>query len=137
VPDEPVWTPQAQTAWGVVVDVEASDNLYVTDDGRQLRDSKVTVTEQAAAEMHHGYRCARCLEDLRPLGAFPERCPVCQFEVARYQRQALEEQYKGVDTSIVGPLPVEREMEYLERFAREEALKRGAMPKMSIPRKPK
>ena len=134
---EPIWTPPPKDEWGVVVDVEPSDSTYVTEDGRQLRDSTVTVTEQAAAEMHHGYRCARCLEDLRPLGAFPERCPVCQFEVARYQRQALERQYKGVDTTIVGPLPVEREMEHLARFKREEQLKKGAMPLMAIPRKPK
>lgn len=132
---EPIWTPDAQNEWGVVVDVEPSDNLYSTEDGRRLRDSTVTVTETAAAEMHHGYRCARCLEDLRPLGAFPERCPVCSFEVARYQRQALDRQYKGVDTSIVGALPVEREMDYLEEFAQRERRKTQDKPTMAVPKK--
>ena len=102
------WTP---------VEVEPSDTKgYVTPDGRRWQDSELTISPEMAAELHEGYRCARCLEPLQRVGAFPENCPLCGFEVARLQRVMLEEQYRGVDTTIIpASFPLEREREHLER----------------------
>jgi DNA-directed RNA polymerase subunit RPC12/RpoP len=118
------WTP---------VEVEVSKTKsFVTEDGRVFQDCELTISPDMAAELHAGYRCARCLEPLQKLGAFPERCPVCQFEVAKYQRQQLEEQYRGVDTSIVTPgFPLEREREHLERTL----YRPKGLVTMSIPKK--
>jgi DNA-directed RNA polymerase subunit RPC12/RpoP len=103
--------------WDGIIDVLPSpDRAFVTEDGRHFHDSEITITAEWAAELHAGYRCARCLEPLHELGAFPERCPLCHFEVAKYQRQQLERQYKGVDSSIVTPgVPLAREREAMGR----------------------
>jgi len=114
------------------VEIEVSPTkAYVTEDGRKFQDSELTITPKMAAELHAGYRCARCLEPLQKLGAFPERCPVCAFEVAKYQRQQLEEQYRGVDTSIIpAGFPLEREREHLER----ELYRPKGLVTMSVPK---
>lgn len=101
------------------VDVQPSrTKQYVTPDGRKFWDSELTISTRQAEMLHLGHMCARCMEDLTKhgLGAFPERCPLCGFEVNRFQRQMLEEQYRGVDTTIIpAAFPLEREREHLER----------------------
>jgi hypothetical protein len=110
---ERIWTPGRK--WDGVIDIEPSPNKsFVTEDGRHFQDSVVTISVEWAAELHAGYRCARCLEGLHDLGAFPDRCPLCRFEVAKYQRQMLEEQYRGVETLPSG-VPMDREREILEQ----------------------
>lgn len=119
--------------WDGIIDIQPSrTKQYVTEDGRKFWDSELTISPEWAAELHHGYRCARCLEPLHELGAFPERCPLCHFEVAKYQRQQLERQYRGVDTSIVpGGIPLEREFEAMER----ETFRPKGLVTPSIPKK--
>ena len=115
------------------VEVETSPTkAFVTEDGRKFQDTELTISPEMAAELHAGYRCARCLEPLQRVGAFPERCPVCSFEVEKYQRQALEEQYRGVDTSIVTPgFPLDRERAFLER----SQYRPKGLVTMSVPKK--
>jgi len=113
-----IWHPGQKSDFSEnVLDIEPSPNKsFVTEDGRVFQDSVVTISVEWAAQMHAGYRCARCLEDLKPLGAYPEKCPLCQFEVAKYQRQMLEAQYRGVEVLPSG-VPMDREREILEREA--------------------
>jgi hypothetical protein len=117
------------------VEVEPSKTkAYATGDGRMFQDSELTISQRQAALMHAGYMCARCMEPFKDVGAFPERCYVCGFEVARFQRQMLEEQYRGVDTSIVpAGFPVERERAHLER----ELYRPKGLVTMSIPKRRK
>ena len=120
------------------VEVEPSDTkAYVTEDGRFFRDSELVISPKQAELLHHGYMCARCLEPFhKDTGAFPERCYVCGFEVAKYQRQMLEEQYKGVDTSIIpAGFPLDRERDYLERATyRPKGLVTMGIPKKRRPK---
>ncbi len=120
--------------WNGIIDVRPSPTrAYVAEDGKRLFwDCEITITPEWAAEMHHGYRCAKCLEPLHEQGAFPERCPVCLFEVAKYQRQLLEDQYKGVDTTVVpAGVPLERELEAMQRAT----FRPKGLVTMSIPKK--
>lgn len=55
---------------------------------------EVTVTAKGLQMLNDGLLCGRCLEDLRPLGAFPEKCPCCGFRVKEFQTQQLIEDVK-------------------------------------------
>lgn len=118
--------------WVPVEVTPSRTKQFVTPDGRIFWDSEIEISPEWAAELHHGYRCAACLQPLHELGAFPERCPLCMFEVAKYQRQQLERQYRGVDSSIVTPgIPLERELEIMER----ETYRPKGLITMSVPKK--
>jgi len=121
---EPIWTPERhrETAFSrtVALDVEPHESkAFTTPDGRTMQDCKITLTVEAAERMWQGYACARCLEGADPRYPLPERnpkrCPCCGFEIERLQRVLLERDFTGHDPDMVGALPVEREMEYLER----------------------
>jgi DNA-directed RNA polymerase subunit RPC12/RpoP len=118
--------------WEPPLDIRPSrTKQFVAEDGRKFWDSEIDITPQQAAKLHAGYLCARCFEPLEAVGAFPKRCPLCGFEVAKYQRQLLEEQYKGVDTSIVTPgIPLDRERAVMER----EAYRPKGYVTMSVPK---
>jgi predicted amidophosphoribosyltransferase len=56
---------------------------------------QVTVTAKGLQMLNDGLLCGRCLEDLRPSGAFPDECPACGFRVKEFQTQQLIQDYKG------------------------------------------
>ena len=58
------------------VEVEVSPTKsFVTEDGRVFQDSELTISPEMAAELHAGYRCARCLEPLQRAGRVPGTLP--------------------------------------------------------------
>ena len=78
-------------------------------------DNTVTLSPEQADRMWAGYMCASCLEPLTE--AYPEKCPLCGFAVRAEQRKQLERDFHGVDPTVVGDFPLEREMEHLDRVA--------------------
>jgi predicted amidophosphoribosyltransferase len=72
-----------------------SDIVIAMDETNERGAPEVTVSRQGLQMLNDGLLCGRCLEDLRPLGAFPERCPCCGFHVKRDQTRQLIEDVKG------------------------------------------
>lgn len=116
-----LWTPGD---WGVVQDIEESDRLRTLPDGRQMRESTLTLSPEAIEQIWQGYRCARCLEydAIVELGAYPESCPVCGFPMRELQRKQLEQDFVGQHPGLVAGFPMDRELAYLER---EHYVKKG------------
>jgi hypothetical protein len=115
-PDIWVPRPREDTAFSreVVVDVEPHPTrTYTTPDGRRFQDCQITLTPEAAERMWQGYMCARCLEPFEQ--AYPDNCNLCGFPVKELQRKLLERDFLGVDPTVVGSFPLDRELEYLER----------------------
>jgi hypothetical protein len=113
-----IWTPGGDKGdWGAVQDIEPSDRIRTLPDGRQMRESTITLSPQAMDQMWKGYRCARCLEyeGIVPLGAFPEQCPLCKFPMRELQRQQLAQDFVGERPDLVSGFPLDREREFLER----------------------
>jgi hypothetical protein len=112
-----IWTPPSKDDWGVVQDIEASDRLRTLPDGRQMRESTLTLSPEAMTQIWQGYRCARCLEYecIVPLGAFPEACPVCRFPMREEQRRQLAQDFVGERPDLVSGFPMDRERAFLER----------------------
>lgn len=81
----------------LVISVEDGDRSRVTvwPDGRQAFEAKVTLTEAGIEMLKEGYLCGHCLQDLRPVGAFPERCPLCGFRVRELQSTQLARDFIG------------------------------------------
>jgi len=55
---------------------------------------EVTISIKGLTMLKDGLICGRCLADLRPLGAFPEKCPDCGFKVKELQQQQMIEDVK-------------------------------------------
>jgi hypothetical protein len=112
-----IWTPPDKDDWGVVQDIEPAHRIRTLPDGRQFRESTLTLTPEAIEQIWQGYRCARCLEHegIVPLGAFPERCPLCQFPMRELQREQLEQDFVGQHPDMVAGFPMDREQAFLER----------------------
>ena len=126
-----IWTPQHQkeTAFSreVVLDVEPhATKAFVTEDGRHMQDSTITLTAEAAERMWQGYMCAKCLEPFDE--AYPKLCNVCRFPVRELQRRLLERDFLGVDPTVVSGFPLDREMAYLEETHHEPKVQ------MSVPK---
>jgi hypothetical protein len=119
-----IWTPPDPDDWGAVQDIDSSDRLRTLPDGRRMRESQVTLSPEAMEQLWQGYRCARCLEyeGIVPLGAFPERCPLCQFPMRELQQQQLFQDFVGERPDLVAGFPMDRELGYLER---EHYVKKG------------
>jgi hypothetical protein len=81
----------------LILDVDEGDRSRVTVDetGREAYEAKITLTQEGFERLRQGYLCGRCLEDLRPLGAFPERCPCCGFPVREEQVAQLAKDFVG------------------------------------------
>lgn len=61
------------------------------------------VTEAGFQAMRDGFMCHECTEWPLPQ-AFPERCPTCGFEVAKYQTELLARDHQGeIDVSEPSP----------------------------------
>lgn len=72
------------------------DDLVISvEDTNERGRPEVTVTAKGVEMLATGYLCARCLEDLRPLGAFPEKCPCCGFPVKEEQTRQLVQDVQG------------------------------------------
>jgi hypothetical protein len=57
--------------------------------GRQAYEPKITFTQEGFEWLRTGILCIQCFEDLRPVGAFPKRCPTCGFPVRKMQLEQL------------------------------------------------
>lgn len=111
-----IWTPKADPDdWGVVQEIEPSTRMRELPDGRMMGESRITLSPDAMGEIFNGYRCARCLENLKPLGAYPERCPLCGFPVRDQQRRQIELDFVGQQPNSPLGFNLERELDYLER----------------------
>jgi hypothetical protein len=110
-----IWLPSID--WGVVIDIEPSDRVRQLPDGRLMRESTLTLTEEATEQCFQGYRCARCLEydQIVLLGPFPKECPTCGFAMAELQRQQLTEDFVGQRPGLIVGFPYAREREAMER----------------------
>jgi hypothetical protein len=88
---------------GLILDVEDGERgrVTLTQDGRQVDEAKITLSEEGIEKLKQGYLCGRCLEDLTPLGAFPEQCPTCGFHVKTLQAEQLQRDYVGQE--VLGP----------------------------------
>jgi predicted amidophosphoribosyltransferase len=71
-----------------------SDIVIDTEETNERGAPEITVTAKGLQMLNDGLLCGRCLEDLRPLGAFPEKCPMCGFRVKEFQTQQLIEDVK-------------------------------------------
>jgi ribosomal protein L34E len=126
-----VWTPaeQKRTTFSreVVLDVEPHESkAYVTPDGREFQDARITLTAEAAERMWQGYMCARCLEPF--IEAYPKLCVTCGFPVKELQRKLLERDFIGRDPTAVAGFPMERELAYLEEKHHKPK------PRMTVPK---
>jgi predicted amidophosphoribosyltransferase len=88
---------------GLVIDVEETN---------ERGQPQLTVTEDGAEMLRLGYLCGRCLEDLRPLGAMPEKCPCCGFPVAKEQSRQYHRDFQG-KTQVGSRLSLSDELERL------------------------
>lgn len=61
-------------------------------------------------QVRQGYRCLQCMEPLQP--AFPEKCPLCSYEVRSRQTIDLMRDHRGEHR--YGPTPLE-DIEALEQ----------------------
>jgi hypothetical protein len=88
---------------GLIIDVDEGERgrVQVASDGRESFESKLTLTQEGYERLRTGYLCGRCLEDLTPLGAFPEKCPCCGFRVRKLQLEQLNRDFVGEEH--VGP----------------------------------
>lgn len=82
---------------GLILEVEEGGRGKVTlwPDGREAFDAKITLSDVGIAMLRQGYLCAHCLQDLRPVGAFPDQCPCCGFHVRELQVQQLHRDFVG------------------------------------------
>ena len=82
---------------GIIVDIDEGERgrAVQLSDGRVQHQSKITLSEEGYQMLRQGYLCGRCLQDLTPLGAFPEECPVCHFRVRELQLLQLQEDFVG------------------------------------------
>jgi hypothetical protein len=111
----------------VVIDVESHpERSYLLPDGRLMPDVVFTVTPEARERIRLGYMCCNCLEPF--IDCWPENCGVCGFPVKERQMETIDRQMYD-DPSVVAPgIPVDREMEYLQRRFHE------AHPAMKVPK---
>lgn len=65
--------------------------------GEWRRDVVATVGEERIKKMAQGYMCIQCFEDFRPIGPYPETCPMCGYEVAKNQQRDFEQNFQGID----------------------------------------
>src|SRR5262245_5654528 len=84
-------------------------------DGREMVESRLTISKEMLEQIWQGFRCASCLEDLSELGPFPERCPLCKFPVKTLQRQQLEQDFVGEVEGMRGEGFIDTELATLER----------------------
>jgi len=98
----------------ILLDVEVHPSRsFQLEDGRMMPDAIYVVTEAAKERLRLGYMCCNCLEQFEV--AFPIRCRVCGFPVAKEQGWLLQKQMYD-DHNIVSPgIPLEREREHMER----------------------
>lgn len=84
----------------LVIEVEEGTRhrAQVLPDGRLAYEAKITLTAEGYQRLKEGYLCGRCLEDLTPVGAFPEKCPCCGFKVRELQGLQLQRDFVGVET---------------------------------------
>jgi hypothetical protein len=82
---------------GIILDIDEGERgrYRVTSDGRQQFQPQITISEDGFEMLKQGYLCGRCFEDLRPVGAFPETCPCCNFRVRDLQAQQIEQDYQA------------------------------------------
>ena len=109
-----IWIPGSRGRPFAEVEPNPKKRL-VLPDGRQFIDNTITLSPEQADRMWAGYMCASCLEPLTE--AYPEKCPLCGFAVRAEQRRQLERDFLGVDPTVVGGFPLDREMEHLDRVA--------------------
>lgn len=108
-----IWTPGRREQ--PYAEVEPNPKkLLVLPDGRKFTENTVTISVEQAEMMWQGYMCARCLEPFTE--AYPEACPLCRFPVKAEQRKQLEQDFLGVDPTLAGEFPLDREMEHLDRI---------------------
>lgn len=85
----------------IVIDVEddPTGKVRVAPDGRHHSDAKVTLTPTGMKMMMEGYICGNCFEDFTRsgIGAFPEACPLCSFEVRALQAQQIAYGFVGAE----------------------------------------
>lgn len=99
------------------VDIEPSPSRSrQLPDGREMAESRITVSKEMMEQMWQGYRCAACLEDVTELGAFPERCPNdwCRFPIREQQRRQLEIDFVGEVQQMRREGWIDREEAFLE-----------------------
>ena len=116
--------------------VEPRGDVIVYEDGRIREDTPIGVSEETLGRMKAGYICAHCYEDLDT--PFPDRCPVCGFEMARKQAEYIANRYIG--TTWVGPTTSIEDEKALMMEMRERALRNRnddiliAKPQIIVPK---
>lgn len=110
-----IWTPPTEFERNVL-DIEPSpDRSRPLPDGRVMAESRITISREWLMQMAQGYRCARCLEDVSHLGAYPKLCPLCGFGIRDHQREQLAQDFLGERPIGAQESLVDREHEYLAR----------------------
>lgn len=97
---------------GLIVAAEDGERgrVQIASDGRESFEAKLTLTPEGFEKLRSGYLCGRCLEDLTPHGAFPERCPCCGFAVRELQLEQLQRDFVGQE-SVGSQLSLSDELE--------------------------
>jgi hypothetical protein len=99
------------------IEIEPTHRKRVLPDGREMRESRLTIPKEWMEQMWQGYRCASCLEEFGPhgLGSFPVECPICCFPVKALQRRQLEQDFVGEVEQMRAEGFIDKEMGRLER----------------------
>jgi hypothetical protein len=102
--------------WTPITDIEPTDRARTLPDGRVMRESRITVSQEWIEQMWQGYRCAACLEDVSHLGPFPVKCPNdwCNFPIRAEQRARLEVDFVGQVEEMKRQGLLDREQSFLE-----------------------
>lgn len=72
---------------GLIIDIDEGERSRVRHlaGGRVAYEPKITFTREGFEWLRLGHLCIQCFADLRPQGAFPERCNGCGFPVRELQ----------------------------------------------------
>lgn len=97
------------------VHVEPSERGRMLPDGREMVESRLTISREMMEQLWQGYRCAACLEDLSGLGPYPVECPLCHFPVRQLQRAQLEQDFAGEVEEMHQAGFIDTELGHLER----------------------
>jgi hypothetical protein len=87
---------------GLIIDIDEGERSRVRQlsGGRVAYEPKITFTREGFEWLRTGILCIQCFGDLRPQGAFPEKCGTCGFPVA--ELQLIQLGHDDVGEEVIG-----------------------------------
>jgi hypothetical protein len=93
-----------------VLQVEPSDEAFLTSDGRLQRGVRVTYDRESTERIRLGYACGKCMEPFEI--PWPEHCNVCGAPVRERQPEFFAREFAG-ESHLGSRLSLPEELERL------------------------